>query len=129
MFREMDLSIEDRQYTISARIIISGQDVVVVIGGGTGPHIGAVAVAYPEGEKWENEGGGISTFLVDVPGHREAELARESAERLAQNLGVTVVVCVGIHIDHATRDEIDILVDNFKRLITKVEKRLAQLIQ
>ncbi|MBN1512711.1 MAG: hypothetical protein JXB13_11915 [Phycisphaerae bacterium] len=74
---------------------IHGADLRVHIGGGA-DHIGAAALAAPT----------ISVQTAGLPPHREEEIVREVAERLAQQLRVTVCVTAGIHVDQITREEI-----------------------
>jgi hypothetical protein len=77
MMKTMGYSNQDPDYPLSARAVICGRDVVLVVGGGTRPHVGAAAL--------------------------------------------------GIHIDDATREEIDILVDNYNRLLDVIEISLVDL--
>lgn len=76
----------------------AGDDYVFLITGGEA-HVGAVACAYRhEGE--------IRSETISVPGHREGELVQELAESAASKLGHRAVVMMGIHIDHATKQDI-----------------------
>jgi hypothetical protein len=84
-----------------------GADLLVSVGGGA-THVGAVAVASPAGG---TAGEDCEGCLV-VPGHKEGPLALEYVRRLAAFSGATCVAVVGIHIDRATREEIDTLVAN-----------------
>jgi hypothetical protein len=63
--------------------------------------------------------------VVSVPGHKEDQIARSAALQLARALNSTVAVSVGLHVDQATSDEIDILVDNFHQLIDRIEREIA----
>ena len=72
-----------------------GADLRVHIGGGA-DHIGAAALAAPT----------TSVQTAGVPPHREEEIVREVADRLAEQLHVTVCVTAGIHVDQITRQEI-----------------------
>ncbi len=83
-----------------------GEDLSVSIGGGDRPHIGAVAVSQPRPDRATTRGSGATTSLITVPHHREDELARRTAARLAAALGVTTCVACGVHVDGITRDEI-----------------------
>ena len=87
-----------------------GRDWVLLVGGGE-THVGAVAVAWPQGQS-----------LVEVPGHKEGPLARESAARVCRASGATCTAVVGIHQDNATREEI-------RAIVAHVEQGLDRLIE
>ncbi|GLI09037.1 hypothetical protein YDYSG_50690 [Paenibacillus tyrfis] len=76
----------------------AGDDYVFLVTGGAA-HVGAVACAY-------RHEGGIRSEKISVPGHREGELVQELAESAASKLGHRAVVIMGIHIDHATKQDI-----------------------
>lgn len=107
-------------YHIYAQVILLGTDLAVMLGGGTAPHIGAVAVGQPC-ESWVP--GKIRTataYVLCVPGHKEDEFARNAANLLATALNTTVTVSVGIHIDDASVQDIQTLTRNFDELIDQV---------
>ncbi len=72
-----------------------GADLRVHIAGGA-DHIGAAALAAPT----------VSVQAAGVPPHREEEIVRVVASRLAEQLRVAVCVTAGIHVDRITREEI-----------------------
>ncbi|MFB6362780.1 hypothetical protein ACFCP7_01810 [Paenibacillus elgii] len=76
----------------------AGDDYVFLVTGGDA-HVGAVACAY-----WHE--GGVRSETISVPGHREGELVKELAETAASKLRHRAVVIMGIHIDHATKQDI-----------------------
>ncbi len=95
-------------YGLSVRTIEAGADYVLLVTGGQA-HIGATAVAYPAE-------GGAHTEVIGLPGHKEAELARELADIACSRLGKAVTVVAGIHIDHATLPEIRAMVAETRAL-------------
>lgn len=107
-------------YHIYAQVILLGTDLAVMLGGGTAPHIGAVAVGQPC-ESWVP--GKVRTATASVlcvPGHKEDEFARNAANSLATALNTTVTVSVGIHIDNANAQDIQTLSHNFEALIDQI---------
>jgi hypothetical protein len=80
-----------------------GRDWLLLIGGGEA-HVGAVAVAWPDG---------IS--LVTVPGHKEGPLAEKCALAVSRASGVVCTAVAGIHQDRATRAEIQDILTNVDR--------------
>jgi hypothetical protein len=92
-----------------------GPDWTVAIYGGDGPHVGAVALAGPSpaapnrgcGHKGGHSGAPDGPCRsISLPGHREGELAGETAAALAAHLGAAVSVSCGIHLDGIAQEEI-----------------------
>ena len=100
-----------RPIRIRLRAVPMGDDLALLISGGR-EHIGAVATAYREGD-------GVKVETHVLPGHREGELAAETARLAALSLNCTVTVAMGIHQDEATREEIDHIVGTVRRLVEK----------
>lgn len=94
-----------------------GKDLLVTVTGGESPHIGAAALAFLEN--------GAPTILpLQVPGHRERELACFCAEALCRAAECTVLVLCGIHIDKASWEEINLLCANAERLVRRLAEQL-----
>jgi hypothetical protein len=89
-------------FDIQVRSRRVGRDYLFTVTGGEA-HIGAVATVFPDGE-------GVRTELSVVPGHREDLLARELAELACIRLRSTVTLTAGIHIDQATKADIELAV-------------------
>ena len=87
-------------YRLEAVLIKAGSDVVVVVAGGTKPHIGATAVAAPR-PSLTGRGNSASVSVICQTGHCDDELARSAAKELASAWGCTVTLTVGLHIDAA----------------------------
>ncbi|MEM0492822.1 MAG: hypothetical protein QXS02_02535 [Candidatus Thermoplasmatota archaeon] len=86
-----------------------GKDLLLILGGGEKPHIGGVVVCEP---------GGV-TKVVGLEGHYDHQVLRSLAEAAYKKYKVTVVATGGIHIDNATKEEIDIIVKNCDELTKK----------
>lgn len=81
-----------------------GEDLILFLSGGEKPHIGAVAVAIPYKTT-------SSASLISIQEHKDGDLAKPLAERIAKQLKKKVILVVGIHIDNATKEDIQTLVD------------------
>ncbi len=94
-------SIEAAGIEITMRVVPLGDDLCVAVSGGR-EHIGAVVLAEP-GPGREAKGGTVraTVSVLAVTGHREDEVAREVARKMASALGVRVSVSCGIHVDDA----------------------------
>jgi hypothetical protein len=81
---------------LTLRLFRMGNDVQILLDGGQA-HIGAVALAAP---------GKNASGRLDVPTHREGELASRMAQRVADALRCAVCVSAGIHYENIDREEI-----------------------
>lgn len=77
-------------------------------------HIGAVAAAVPANDTAE------LLSCTTLPTHRDDAPAKELALKLAEHYGTPAVVSVGMHIDNATKEDIQKLVANATALGDKI---------
>ncbi|MFX0025575.1 MAG: hypothetical protein ACFE8M_04110 [Candidatus Hermodarchaeota archaeon] len=82
-----------------------GDGLILMLTGGNKPHIGAVALALPYKQT-------SSASLLSVYGHKDGEIAKPLAENVSKVVKKTVVVIVGIHLDNATKEDIEKLINN-----------------
>lgn len=102
-----------------------GRDFNVAICGGTGYHVGAMAIGCARPRK-NNVERSANVSVVSVFEHSDDECARFAAKYLATRLDCVVAVSVGIHIDDASTEEIAELITLVKtaveRLADEVER-------
>lgn len=103
-------------YAVWLQITRTHESVLAELYGGTRPHLGAWAAAGPE---QPITGGAFGT-------HKEYPLAREAAEKLSAASGCNVVCVSGIHVDHATKEEVGLLCANASAVIDEAACHLAQ---
>lgn len=89
---------------INCELTRVGADPVIIVSGGTKPHIGAVVVANYE----ENE---VKVVSYGFPHHKEEQLFIDLAKVWCTTFQQKAVITGGIHIDNATKDQIEELVD------------------
>ena len=116
----ISVSFGEGDYKITGIAVACGEDMNLSFIGGTKPHIGAVSLALYEPIR---NSATVSTIAVYT--HRDGELSAKSAKEIATAFKCTTVVSVGIHVDHATIEELDILIKNFKRCCEKIIEKLA----
>lgn len=83
-----------------------GDDVLLVIQGGEKPHVGSVVVCEP----------GKEARLIRLGSHKDYIVLRPLAETACEKFKTTVVAVGGIHIDDATKKDIDIIIQNCKEI-------------
>ncbi len=87
-----------------------GDDIVFFLGGGERSHIGSVVIAEP-GKKVQS---------IRFPGHFDDIVLQPIAAAACKKYKRKVVAIGGVHVDNATKKEIDVLVDNCKKLIKNI---------
>ena len=80
---------------------------VYVLGGGERSHIGGLVFKEPDTE----------AQVIKVQGHYDLEVLLPIAEAASAKYRQPVVVTGGIHIDNATKDEIDIIIKKCRELL------------
>ena len=119
----IELAAERGRVRVRLRAHLLGADLWVALTGGDREHIGAVAVSQPRGAK-RGRAGGSTTSLIALLGHREDELARSMAARLASRLGVAACVTCGVHVDDIRPEEIRAVQDMAEELTGALLARL-----
>lgn len=109
---------------VEAVAVVAGRDLVVTIFGGSGPHVGAVALAQARPSLTGSGETSATSSVLTLLGHKDDVVAREAADKLAAALGCTVVVTAGLHVDQAGEAEIATLATAAGEC---VEELLAQL--
>jgi hypothetical protein len=83
-----------------------GNDFLIILGGGEKPHIGGMVICEP----------GKTPQVIKLDGHYDDVILKPMAEAACTKYKTTVVAVGGIHIDQATKEEINILIENCKTL-------------
>jgi hypothetical protein len=121
---EFHLSTEEEIFNLEAKGFSLGRDLIISIFGGDLPHIGAVGIAHPRPSlKKPNEISSTASVYC-VLGHKEDIIAKEASERIAAALNRNVVVTVGIHWDHISDPDIQVISGRAKALIEKIIEHL-----
>lgn len=94
---------------ITLNAVRAGRDLLILLTGGEA-HIGAIALAEPEG----------LAGMAECEGHREGALAAELALCLAHQLRLRVAVACGIHYDNITSGEIEDALELARQLAGKL---------
>ena len=109
------VSYGEGKYEIIACFNAIGDDLVVLIGGGEKPHAGCVVMCEPDKAK-----GKVTTSVHTFTTHRDEVVATPIAEELCRRTGAKVVCVCGIHVEKATKKEIELLVKNANELGKKI---------
>jgi hypothetical protein len=108
-------------HRVEAQVTFCGEDLVVCLGGGDTPHVGAVALALPRPSLADSNQPSASASVLCVTGHKEDELARAIGLELATEFGCKVSVSAGLHVDNATPDDITLLQHNSAHIVSELK--------
>lgn len=113
--------ISSGRISITLHAVRMGNALLVGIYGGDRPHIGAVAVGVPGPAVDSGLPRTAETSVIALAGHREDQVTRDGAQRIALETGAVVSVSCGIHLDTITAAEI-------ARVCGLVEELIGELI-
>lgn len=110
----------EEPHIVNGSITKTESGAVLQIYGGTHEHIGSVIVSQAGPASWNADRLYATSSVVNLPSHRDETVAREAAERAALCLRVPIVCIAGLHIDSATENDIAVLVNNAKVVVSKL---------
>ena len=104
------------KYQIELRAIRCGVDYSVTICGGERNHVGAVVLGCCESDINGSENRGATVSVLCAFRHRDDEVARWAAKYLATELKCNISVSAGVHVDNASREDIECLLENCREV-------------
>jgi hypothetical protein len=122
--QKIEVSSGEEKYRIEGTAVITANGIIALVLGGERPHIGAVAIAVPRASLRDKTKISTTASVITLPAHKDDEIAKPAAERLARELNEVAVVIAGVHVENATDEEIGILISNSKDTIDKILKIL-----
>jgi hypothetical protein len=84
-----------------------GKDIVFFLGGGEKSHIGSIVICEP----------GKKSQIIKLEGHYDDVVLKPIAEAACKKYKTKVVAVGGVHVDNASKEEIDTLVRNCNNLV------------
>ena len=95
---------------IDVIIVSTSNGINVTLAGGDVSHIGAVAIV--------DEKGNLSTTTFES--HKETGIAENWAKKLFNKYRKPVVVSAGIHYDNISKEQIDMVVESCKSMLSEI---------
>lgn len=117
--------IEQNGFTIEACCTGLGDDYLLSIWGGKA-HIGAVAMAQPRDSLQDPTRRSATASVFCYIGHKEDQLVKEVAERMAAELNAKVVVAAGLHWDNLSAAGAKQVLHNVHVLTTKIIEEIKK---
>jgi len=95
------------KYKVYLKKEIIGDDRVYILGGGEKSHIGGVVICEPDKK----------TKIIRLKGHYDDIVLHPIAEAAFKKYKTKIVAVGGVHVDNASKEEIELIVNNCKELI------------
>jgi len=114
------------KYKVKLVAIRSGNELTVIISGGEKPHIGSIAISIPRPSLKDSNKVSASTSVFVLVGHKEDELSKQIAENITKVTEKVTVTILGLHIDKATAQDIEYLIQNTQKVVDKLIIKLAK---
>lgn len=89
-----------------------GPDFLFILGGGELTHIGGIVLCEP----------GQPVKIIRLGSHYDYQVLKPIAETACHHYHTTAVAIGGMHIDHATKEDINIILANCQELTNQIEK-------
>lgn len=124
--RSFKMSVGAGVHIVEAVVVLCGRDLNICFGGGDTFHIGACALAVPRASLSNAANVSSSASVICVTAHKEDEIARSAALKLAARFNTRVSVTCGLHIDNATAQDIELLFANYKQVLADIEQELME---
>ncbi len=87
-----------------------GENLVLLVGGGEKPHIGGIVVCEPD----------KPPLIFSLPNHRDTIILEIIAFSACKKYNTTCVAIGGIHIDNASKEEINRIIENCRKLAEEI---------
>lgn len=121
---EFHVATNQGEYDIEANVRSIGEDLLVAISGGEKPHIGAVAVAQSRPSLKDPTVTSATASVICYVGHKEDDLAKHAAEKLAAAFNTRVVVTAGVHWDNLSEEGIQRVIRHSQLLLDLLVDRI-----
>lgn len=121
--RSFDLSEGEGKFQVLAKVFELGPDCLVILWGGTRPHVGAVGMAQVRPSLRDPIQRAATSSVFTFVGHKEDTVAKMMSEELAKTLGRNTVVAAGIHWDGLTDDEIKVITALCQSIMEQITKK------
>lgn len=110
-------------YSVQAQCQQLDKDLLIAVWGGE-PHIGAVAMAQPRSSLKDLHKISATASVFCYIGHKDDEVAKMMAEKIASKINTKVVVAAGLHWDNLTNSGIKQVITNIEELTLRIIEEL-----
>lgn len=106
---------------LTVQIASLGKDYQILLSGGDCPHIGCTVLAVPRPSLQSGNREMSSTAsVINVTGHKDEQLCRYLAERIAAGTRAVTVCTGGFHMEHITKPQIAEVLEAVKEIAGEI---------
>lgn len=110
-----EITVGEGKFTIHLRAFTTrGNGICAFLTGGVKEHNGGTVVAVPrlKSNAKDDQDRTADIWISAVPRHKDTEIGVPVAKKMAVAINEAISLTCGIHIDHATKEEIKKICDN-----------------
>ena len=119
------VAVGEGKFALEAQLTVTPRGMVVYACSPEFAHLGATAQAIPRSEP----GRTATVSILAVPCHRDEIPAHDIAAALATRFGVPVTASTGFHVEQASKDDLQRVLDTTKELIAALEETAARILR
>ncbi len=116
------------KYKIFCEIKQIGEDLLLLVYGGEKPHAGSVCIAQPRESLKNKSKTSCTSSVFNFLGHKDEAIARMFAERICRKTGKKVIALAGVHVKNASYEEINVILENARKLLEKTLQNLSSFV-
>jgi gallate decarboxylase subunit D len=113
------------RFEVTALVYELGVDCLIILYGGTRPHIGAVGLGQVRPSLRDPDKISATSSVFTYVGHKEDIVAKAFSEELTRKLGRNTVVVAGIHWDDLSEEDIEAIRDVCRILSDRIVNELT----
>ena len=117
------VAVGEDKFALEAQLTVTSRGMAVYACSPEFAHLGATAQAIPRPEP----GRTATVSILAVPCHRDEIPAHDIAAALATRFGVPVVASTGFHVEQASGDDLQRVLDTTKELIAALVQKIRDL--
>lgn len=124
---QIKASVGRGRYRVIAEVKLIGNDIVLLIWGGTKPHIGSISVSIPRPSLKDPQNISATSSVFNFISHKDESVARIFSEKIAAAFNRNTVATAGIHVDKASETDLEKILRNAEDLCSVLINRLERL--
>ena len=115
------------KYRLFSEAKLVGNDIIILIWGGTKPHIGSVCVALPRPSCSNPHNNSSTSSVYNFPAHKDDLISKMFGEKIAATFNTNTVTTAGIHLPDITKSGLNKIIKNAEILCSLLIKKLERL--
>lgn len=120
------ISEKQDEFEVVAIVYELSDDCLIILYGGTRPHIGAIGIAQARPSLKDPKENAATSSVFTYTGHKEDMVAKALSEELTRRLGRNTVVVAGIHWDDLSLEGIEKIRSICRSITEKIVKELSR---